>query len=96
MGFFKDMGLINKVYKHLKAIESIIYTSNGALFRQREALQIHQHLKELIEISNKGNRTIDYADFVFIGHKNRLREIIYAINNILTMHGWGSMCCSYE
>ena len=86
MGFFKDMSLIGKVNKHLNAMEVIIDRGNRGSLRQDDVCLIRSHLNELIEISRKGNRTIDYADFEFVGRKFRLDEIIYIIDDVLKMH----------
>lgn len=88
MGFFKDMGLIGKVYNHLKAIETIIDSGKSSTLRQGDAFAIRQHLNELIKISSKGNRTIDYATFEFEGKKQSLGEITFVLDNFLKMYGY--------
>lgn len=88
MGFFKDMGLIGKVYNHLRAINAVIDSGNSGILRQGDAFEIRKHLNELIEVSNKGNRTIDCADFEFLDKKYRLAEIIYILDSFLKMRGY--------
>lgn len=88
MGFFNDMGLIGKVYKHLNAIEEIINAGKRGSFEQDNVYTVRLHLNELIEIANKNNRTIDFANFEFTGRKYKLDEIIYILDNFLRTKGY--------
>lgn len=85
MGFFKDMGLIGKVYKHLNEIEAIVRGKDW--LERNDILIIRRHINELLQISKIGNRTIDYAKFEFLGNKASLNEIIYFLDNFLRERG---------
>ena len=87
MGFFKDMGLIGNVYKHLRAINAVI-SSDGCVLWQEDASLVREHLTELIRISNMRNRTIDYAHFDFMGEKLSLDEIIFIVDSFLRSRGY--------
>lgn len=85
MGFFTDMGNIRKVYKVLAVLEADVNdylaksTSdpiNYHTYIENKKADIVYRLSELSNLERSGGNTIQYADFQFMGNKNRLSDII--------------------
>lgn len=92
MGFWGSMNTIRKVYKVLSILEQdvvdylrksetdFINNRNYFEFKKREIIN---HLKELSTLEKLGGNTVQYADFQFMGQKNRLDTIIYLTNQLI-------------
>lgn len=85
MGLFTDMGNIRKVYKILAALEVDVndYLAksksdpiNHHAYMENKKADIIYRLRELSNLERSGGNTILYADFQFMGYKNRLGDII--------------------
>ncbi len=92
MGFFSDMGSIRKVYKLLGAIESEMldyllhavswqYVLSNYDSLQMDEMRLRSKVRELVQIYQQGNKTIQYADFQFKGGSYRLYQIIDMLND---------------
>lgn len=93
MGFFSSMSSINKIYKILaplemnvidyvgKARSSNFIRNNGSYFVVKEQ-DIRNQLSQLSNLLDNGGRTVQLADFLFMGQQNRLANIIWAVTEL--------------
>lgn len=94
MGFFSNMESINKIYKILASLEKNLadyvgnasstnfIRNNGVYFIVKEQ-EIRNQLSLFSNLLDNGDRTIQYADFQFMGQKNRLANIIWGVTELL-------------
>lgn len=91
--FFSSMSSINKIYKILaplemnvidyvgKARSSNLIRNNGSYFVVKEQ-DIRNQLSQLSNLLDNGGRTVQLADFQFMGQQNRLANIIWAVTEL--------------
>ena len=70
MGFFSSMSSINKIYKILAPLEMNVIDYVGKARSQ------------LSNLFDNGGRTVQLADFQFMGQQNRLANIIWAVTEL--------------
>lgn len=91
MGFFSSMNTIRKVYNVLALLEKNVFeylrisethfnNCTDLEYKKRDILNLLQELSTLEEI---GGKAIQYADFQFMGQKNRLGTIIFLTNQLI-------------